>query len=81
MQWRMPRREASLYNIRGKAKKLDSRGIEPRTTPMLREYYTTKPQAHFDDKPVLQVVYDPFGNNKGLGFNLEVPVLQRMDPA
>ncbi|KOS48514.1 hypothetical protein ACN38_g479 [Penicillium nordicum] len=24
---------------------LDSRGIEPRTTPMLREYYTTKPQA------------------------------------
>ena len=26
-------------------KKLDSRGIEPRTTPMLREYYTTKPQA------------------------------------
>jgi hypothetical protein len=25
---------------------LDSRGIEPRTTPMLREYYTTKPQAH-----------------------------------
>ncbi|KAJ5651446.1 uncharacterized protein N7484_005169 [Penicillium longicatenatum] len=27
-------------------KKMDSRGIEPRTTPMLREYYTTKPQAH-----------------------------------
>ncbi|KAJ9484752.1 hypothetical protein VN97_g8612 [Penicillium thymicola] len=26
-------------------KDLDSRGIEPRTTPMLREYYTTKPQA------------------------------------
>ena len=26
-------------------RKLDSRGIEPRTTPMLREYYTTKPQA------------------------------------
>ncbi|KAJ5241358.1 uncharacterized protein N7469_002949 [Penicillium citrinum] len=25
---------------------MDSRGIEPRTTPMLREYYTTKPQAH-----------------------------------
>ncbi|KAI8631172.1 hypothetical protein F5Y19DRAFT_473571 [Xylariaceae sp. FL1651] len=24
---------------------MDSRGIEPRTTPMLREYYTTKPQA------------------------------------
>ena len=28
-----------------KQKDLDSRGIEPRTTPMLREYYTTKPQA------------------------------------
>ncbi|KAJ5150289.1 peroxin-11B [Penicillium atrosanguineum] len=28
-------------------KKMDSRGIEPRTTPMLREYYTTKPQAQF----------------------------------
>lgn len=28
-------------------KKMDSRGIEPRTTPMLREYYTTKPQALF----------------------------------
>ncbi|KAI0419173.1 hypothetical protein F5X98DRAFT_83139 [Xylaria grammica] len=27
---------------------LDSRGIEPRTTPMLREYYTTKPQARID---------------------------------
>ena len=26
---------------------MDSRGIEPRTTPMLREYYTTKPQAQF----------------------------------
>jgi hypothetical protein len=25
---------------------MDSRGIEPRTTPMLRGYYTTKPQAH-----------------------------------
>jgi hypothetical protein len=24
---------------------MDSRGIEPRTTPMLREYYTTKPRA------------------------------------
>jgi hypothetical protein len=29
----------------GRQKDLDSRGIEPRTTPMLREYYTTKPQA------------------------------------
>jgi hypothetical protein len=27
------------------AQLMDSRGIEPRTTPMLREYYTTKPQA------------------------------------
>ena len=25
---------------------MDSRGIEPRTTHMLSEYYTTKPQAH-----------------------------------
>ena len=30
---------------KAKQKDLDSRGIEPRTTPMLREYYTTKPQA------------------------------------
>ncbi|KAI0392841.1 hypothetical protein F5Y17DRAFT_338511 [Xylariaceae sp. FL0594] len=29
---------------------LDSRGIEPRTTPMLREYYTTKPQARLERK-------------------------------
>jgi hypothetical protein len=28
-------------------KKLDLQGIEPWTTPMLREYYTTKPQARF----------------------------------
>jgi hypothetical protein len=27
------------------AKKMDLQGIEPWTTPMLREYYTTKPQA------------------------------------
>ncbi|PYH78045.1 hypothetical protein BO82DRAFT_166971 [Aspergillus uvarum CBS 121591] len=25
-------------------KKMELRGIEPRTSPMLREYYTTKPQ-------------------------------------
>jgi hypothetical protein len=25
--------------------KMDLQGIEPWTTPMLREYYTTKPQA------------------------------------
>ncbi|KAJ5666630.1 hypothetical protein N7462_011039 [Penicillium macrosclerotiorum] len=31
-------------------KKMDSRGIEPRTTPMLRGYYTTKPQAQFDGR-------------------------------
>jgi hypothetical protein len=30
---------------REKQKEMDSRGIEPRTTPMLREYYTTKPRA------------------------------------
>ena len=30
---------------RGETKNMDSRGIEPRTTPMLRGYYTTKPQA------------------------------------
>ena len=29
---------------------MDSRGIEPRTTPMLREYYTTKPQAQLDER-------------------------------
>ena len=28
-------------------KKMDLQGIEPWTTPMLREYYTTKPQARF----------------------------------
>ena len=26
-------------------KEMDLQGIEPWTTPMLREYYTTKPQA------------------------------------
>ncbi|KAJ9488541.1 hypothetical protein VN97_g4746 [Penicillium thymicola] len=38
-----------------KSKKMDSRGIEPRTTPMLREYYTTKPQAQLDerDRPLM----------------------------
>ena len=25
---------------------MELRGIEPRTSPMLREYYTTKPQPH-----------------------------------
>lgn len=30
-------------------KGMDSRGIEPRTTPMLREYYTTKPRAPWND--------------------------------
>ena len=35
---------------KNKNKKMDSRGIEPRTTPMLREYYTTKPQAQFDGR-------------------------------
>lgn len=30
---------------------MDSRGIEPRTTPMLRGYYTTKPQARFVVEP------------------------------
>ena len=37
--------------------KMDPRGIEPRTTPMLREYYTTKPQAHLlVTKPTIVVV-------------------------
>jgi hypothetical protein len=27
---------------------VDLLGIEPRTTPMLREYYTTKPQARMN---------------------------------
>ena len=29
-----------------KNQKMELRGIEPRTSPMLREYYTTKPQPH-----------------------------------
>jgi hypothetical protein len=33
------------HSGRGRQKEMDSRGIEPRTTPMLREYYTTKPRA------------------------------------
>ena len=41
-----------------KAKKMDSRGIEPRTTPMLREYYTTKPQAQFDGMIWLLVIQE-----------------------
>ncbi|KAL4880972.1 hypothetical protein BJY04DRAFT_69391 [Aspergillus karnatakaensis] len=28
------------------AKKVEQLGIEPRTSPMLREHYTTKPQPH-----------------------------------
>jgi hypothetical protein len=35
---------------------MDSRGIEPRTTPMLREYYTTKPQARKGDPPGRNVI-------------------------
>ncbi|KAJ5822386.1 peroxin-11B Pex11B-Penicillium chrysogenum [Penicillium robsamsonii] len=31
-------------------KKMDLQGIEPWTTPMLREYYTTKPQAQLDER-------------------------------
>jgi hypothetical protein len=30
---------------RARQKEMDLQGIEPWTTPMLREYYTTKPQA------------------------------------
>ena len=30
-----------------KSKKMEQLGIEPRTSPMLREHYTTKPQPHF----------------------------------
>ncbi|KAI0483272.1 hypothetical protein GGR56DRAFT_623619, partial [Xylariaceae sp. FL0804] len=33
---------------------MDSRGIEPRTTPMLREYYTTKPQARGIPHPLMR---------------------------
>ena len=29
-----------------KEKKVEQLGIEPRTSPMLREHYTTKPQPH-----------------------------------
>ncbi|KAI1112629.1 hypothetical protein F5Y14DRAFT_421285 [Nemania sp. NC0429] len=40
--------------------RLDSRGIEPRTTPrfpskMLREYYTTKPQAPRGEEDVCEL--------------------------
>ena len=38
-------------------KNLDSPGIEPGTTPMLREYYTTKPQAPFDGNSPLIKYY------------------------
>ena len=38
---------------------MDSRGIEPRTTPMLREYYTTKPQAQFDERGQQSLSYEP----------------------
>ena len=38
---------------------MDSRGIEPRTTPMLREYYTTKPQAHLIGWLVQTMIYNP----------------------
>ncbi|KAJ9484715.1 hypothetical protein VN97_g8651 [Penicillium thymicola] len=42
-----------------KNKRMDSRGIEPRTTPMLREYYTTKPQAQFDGRGSLLTCHKP----------------------
>jgi hypothetical protein len=43
-----------------KKKTLDSRGIEPRTSPMLRENHTTRPQALlllFDAEMVDIIVY------------------------
>ena len=39
------KREQYHQNVAGQSKKMDLQGIEPWTTPMLREYYTTKPQA------------------------------------
>jgi hypothetical protein len=42
---RAPHRETSQRCRERKQKELDLQGIEPWTTPMLREYYTTKPQA------------------------------------
>ena len=33
-------------------KRMDSRGIEPRTSPMRTGNYTTKPQAHLIDSDV-----------------------------
>ena len=53
--WREEGKKKQTIHIHGRTedtdspKSLDSRGIEPRTTPMLREYYTTKPQALADD--------------------------------
>jgi hypothetical protein len=38
------------------AKRMDLQGIEPWTTPMLREYYTTKPQARFLLLPVEELI-------------------------
>ena len=41
-----------------KTKKMETRGIEPRTTPMLREYYTTKPHPQLDKKGLHNVLYE-----------------------
>jgi hypothetical protein len=35
------------HDVVASKKEMDLQGIEPWTTPMLREYYTTKPQARF----------------------------------
>ena len=47
--WFVPLHQQDAFPVKkGKEKtqKMELRGIEPRTSPMLREYYTTKPQPH-----------------------------------
>ena len=53
---------------------MDSRGIEPRTTPMLREYYTTKPQAHLM-KGVTVSCYMNESTNMRLSYSSNPPLV------
>ncbi|KAJ5173479.1 uncharacterized protein N7500_001410 [Penicillium coprophilum] len=52
-------------------KEMDLQGIEPWTTPMLREYYTTKPQAQLDERDGLLVLYDTKLQQDGKGLSIE----------
>ncbi|KAL5046566.1 hypothetical protein BDW71DRAFT_181899 [Aspergillus fruticulosus] len=45
---------------------MEQLGIEPRTSPMLREHYTTKPQPHFDINTLIICHHKPMLTLPGL---------------